>query len=47
MRKKFDTPPLPLKTLDQNEPDYELLIERYAESLYNLPDDQLFRVEEL
>ena len=39
--------PLPLKTLDQNDPDYELTIERYAESLYHLPDDELFRVDDL
>jgi hypothetical protein len=37
--------PLPLQTLNQDDIDYELTIERYAESLYNLPDEQLFRVE--
>ncbi len=38
--------PLPLQPLDQNEPDYELTIEKYAESLYNLADEELFLVEE-
>jgi formylmethanofuran dehydrogenase subunit E len=37
--------PLPMKTLNQDDPDYELTIERYAESLYELPDEQLFKVE--
>lgn len=45
--KKVRIIPLPLKTLNQNDPDYELSIERYAESLYNLPDEQLFRVDSL
>ncbi|MFH0967594.1 MAG: formylmethanofuran dehydrogenase subunit E family protein [Methanobacteriota archaeon] len=45
--KKVRISPLPLKTLNQNDPDYELSIERYAESLYDLPDEQLFRVEKL
>jgi formylmethanofuran dehydrogenase subunit E len=39
--------PFPLKSLDPQDPDYELRIENYAESLYHLPDDELFRTEEL
>ncbi len=39
--------PLPLRALNQNDPDYELTIERYAESLYHLPDEELFRVDDL
>jgi formylmethanofuran dehydrogenase subunit E len=45
--KKVKFSPLPLKTLNQDEPEYELGIERYAESLYDLPDEQLFRVDAL
>ncbi len=37
--------PLPLQKLNPDNPDYELEIERYAESLYHAPDDSLFRVE--
>ncbi|WP_300037334.1 formylmethanofuran dehydrogenase subunit E family protein [Methanospirillum sp.] len=43
--KKVKFTPLPLKTLDQQDPEYELTIERYAESLYHLPDEELFKVE--
>jgi formylmethanofuran dehydrogenase subunit E len=45
--KKVRISPLPLKSLNQNDPDYELCIERYAETLYDLPDEQLFRVDSL
>lgn len=45
--KRIKISPLPLKTLDQQDPNYELSIERYAESLYDLPDEQLFRVDSL
>lgn len=45
--KKVTFTPLPLQKLNPDDPDYELNIERYAESLYHLPDDQLFRVEML
>jgi formylmethanofuran dehydrogenase subunit E len=37
--------PVQLKSPDQADPDYELNIEKYAESLYNLPDEELFRVD--
>jgi formylmethanofuran dehydrogenase subunit E len=46
-QKQIRITPFPLKTLNQDDPDYELSIERYAESLYNLPDGQLFKVEKL
>lgn len=39
--------PFPLRTLDQKDPNYELTIEQYAESLYHLPDEELFRVDAL
>jgi formylmethanofuran dehydrogenase subunit E len=45
--KEIRITPKPLKTLNQSDPDYELNIERYAESLYNLPDEDLFRVDSL
>ncbi|PKL58593.1 MAG: formylmethanofuran dehydrogenase [Methanomicrobiales archaeon HGW-Methanomicrobiales-4] len=45
--KRVRLTPLPLKTLDSSDPDYELTIERYAESLYTLPNEELFRVEGL
>ena len=43
--KRIRCTPLPLKPLNQQDPDYELSIERYAESLYELPDEELFRVD--
>lgn len=43
--KKLKISPLPLKSLNKDDPDYELSIERYAESLYDLPDEELFRVD--
>lgn len=39
--------PYPFETLDQNDPDYEVKIELYSESLYSLPDEELFKVESL
>lgn len=45
--KKIKITPLPLKTLDQNDPDYELAIEKYAQSLYDLKDEELFQVDGL
>ncbi|PWR69725.1 formylmethanofuran dehydrogenase subunit E family protein [Methanospirillum lacunae] len=45
--KKIKITPHPLKTLDQNDPDYELAIERYAQSLYDLKDEELFKVDGL
>lgn len=40
------TPKIP-RTIPQDTPDYELEIEKYAESLYHLPDDELFSVEDI
>ena len=45
--KKIRIIPKPLKTLNQNDSDYELAIERYAESLYHLKDEDLFQVDSL
>ena len=45
--KKIRIIPKPLKTLNQNDPDYELAIERYAESLYHLQDEEIFQVDSL
>lgn len=39
--------PHALKVLNAADPDYELLIEGYAESLYHLPDEELFRVDQV
>lgn len=39
--------PRSLKTFDMNDPDYEVCIEQYAESLYSRPDEEIFRVEVL
>ena len=39
--------PHPLKSFPDENPDYELEIERYAADLYKLPDEQLFSVEAL
>jgi len=44
---KIRITPRPMKSLDQSDPDYELAIERYAESLYNLHDEDLFQVDSL
>lgn len=46
-KRKVKISPFPLKTLNQDETDYELCIEHYAESLYDLPDEDLFRVDGL
>lgn len=45
--KRIKISPNPLKILDQQDPGYEISIEKYAESLYNLPDEQLFRINTL
>ncbi|MBN1167808.1 MAG: formylmethanofuran dehydrogenase subunit E family protein [Methanospirillaceae archaeon] len=46
-QKKIKLTPVALKPLNQDDPDYELAIEQYAESLYSLPDEELFRVDYL
>lgn len=43
----FRLTPLPLTTFPDDNPDYELEIERYAADLYNLPDEHLFSIEAL
>lgn len=45
--KKMKITPHAPKKFDPNDPDYELNIEQYAESLYHLPDEDLFRVDGL
>ena len=45
--KKITITPHPFKPLSPEDPDYELNIERYAETLYHLPDGELFRVDGL
>ena len=37
--------PLPLQQIPQDNPDYELEIEKYAAHLYTLPDEELFLAE--
>ncbi len=37
--------PLPLQQISQDNPDYELEIEKYAAHLYTLPDEELFLAE--
>lgn len=43
--KRVRITPLSLKTFDMNDSDYEVCIEQYAESLYSLPDEEIFRIE--
>jgi formylmethanofuran dehydrogenase subunit E len=44
---KIRLTPLGLQQLNEDTPDYELEIEKYAANLYTLPDEQLFSVEVL